>query len=169
MLQKYAVQHKLGWNPFLKGTSRSQAPYSWFQRPLNIPRHVNYLIDTSAGPFVAIIYFMQTLLRGLHLQLQIDHCDFVGWHARLDFPHKPPSPYIILPYYIQFKNIPKEVEIDMSKPEEGRMSRAGQVLVDLATKRFYWAYVTTASAPFCLLRLPTLEYFKKYQKWASRV
>lgn len=37
----------------------------------------------------------------------------------------------------QFKGIPSEVEVDMSKPEEGRMSKAGQVLVDLATKRVY--------------------------------
>ncbi|CAM9334920.1 unnamed protein product [Ascophyllum nodosum] len=37
----------------------------------------------------------------------------------------------------EFKSIPKEVEVDMSKPEDGRMSRAGQVLVDLATKRVY--------------------------------
>lgn len=37
----------------------------------------------------------------------------------------------------QFKGIPSEVEVDMSKPEEGRMSKAGQVLVDLATKRAY--------------------------------
>lgn len=37
----------------------------------------------------------------------------------------------------QFKGIPIEVEVDMSKPEEGRMSKAGQVLVDLATKRVY--------------------------------
>lgn len=37
----------------------------------------------------------------------------------------------------QFKGIPMEVEVDMSIPEEGRMSKAGQVLVDLATKRVY--------------------------------
>lgn len=48
----------------------------------------------------------------------------------------PPAPPLIFPT-LQFKNIPKEVEVDMSKPEEGRMSRAGQVLVDLSTKRVY--------------------------------
>lgn len=37
----------------------------------------------------------------------------------------------------QFEGIPTEVEVDMSRPEEGRMSKAGQVLVDLATKRVY--------------------------------
>ena len=37
----------------------------------------------------------------------------------------------------QFKGVPAELEVDMSKPEEGRMSKAGQVLVDLATKRVY--------------------------------
>eukprot|EP00904_Undaria_pinnatifida_P000419 jgi/Undpi1/10378/HiC_scaffold_29.g12828.m1 len=37
----------------------------------------------------------------------------------------------------EFKGVPAEVEVDMSNPEEGRMSRAGQVLVDLATKRVY--------------------------------
>ncbi|CAM9892950.1 unnamed protein product, partial [Hapterophycus canaliculatus] len=36
-----------------------------------------------------------------------------------------------------FKGMPQEVEVDMSRPVEGRMSKAGQVLVDLATKRFY--------------------------------
>ncbi|CAM9829900.1 unnamed protein product [Pylaiella littoralis] len=37
----------------------------------------------------------------------------------------------------EFKGVPLEVEVDMSRPEEGRMSKAGQVLVDLATKRVY--------------------------------
>ncbi|CAM9873458.1 unnamed protein product [Ectocarpus sp. 6 AP-2014] len=37
----------------------------------------------------------------------------------------------------EFKGVPMEVEVDMSRPEEGRMSKAGQVLVDLATKRVY--------------------------------
>ncbi|CAM9441647.1 unnamed protein product [Scytosiphon promiscuus] len=39
--------------------------------------------------------------------------------------------------HAQFNGVPKEVEVDMSRPVEGRMSKAGQVLVDLATKRFY--------------------------------
>lgn len=39
--------------------------------------------------------------------------------------------------YTQFKGVSAEVEVDMSNPEDGRMSRAGQVLVDLATKRVY--------------------------------
>ncbi len=38
---------------------------------------------------------------------------------------------------VQFKGVPQEVEVDMSRPEEGRMSKAGQVLVDLSTKRVY--------------------------------
>ncbi|CAM9803489.1 unnamed protein product [Laminaria digitata] len=37
----------------------------------------------------------------------------------------------------EFKGVSAEVEVDMSNPEEGRMSKAGQVLVDLATKRVY--------------------------------
>lgn len=47
----------------------------------------------------------------------------------------PPPPLVISP--AQFKGVPMEVEVDMSRPEEGRMSKAGQVLVDLATKRVY--------------------------------
>ena len=54
-------------------------------------------------------------------------------HPLCSEKHFPLFPRVV----IQFKGIPSEVEVDMSKPEEGRMSKAGQVLVDLATKRVY--------------------------------
>ncbi|CAM9551832.1 unnamed protein product [Discosporangium mesarthrocarpum] len=37
----------------------------------------------------------------------------------------------------EFANIPKELDVDMSPAAEGKMAKAGQVLVDLATKRVY--------------------------------